>query len=65
MFPDRLAQLRHEAALTQQAVADILHMRRDVYRRYEKGVYELPLWALIKLTKLYKVSTDYILELDI
>ena len=39
-------------------------MRRDVYRRYEKGIYELPLWALIKLTKLYKVTSDYILELD-
>ena len=64
MFPDRLAKLRHNAGLTQQAVADILHMRRDVYRRYEKGIYELPVWALIQLAKLYGTSTDHILELD-
>ena len=49
MFPDRLAKLRNNAGLTQQAVADILHMRRDVYRRYEKGIYELPVWTLIQL----------------
>jgi len=64
MFPDRLAELRSDAGLTQQAVADILHMRRDVYRRYEKGIYELPVWALIQLAKLYGTSTDHILELD-
>ncbi|MBQ4090374.1 MAG: helix-turn-helix transcriptional regulator [Clostridia bacterium] len=64
MFPERLAQLRKNSDLTQQQVADLLCMRRDVYRRYEKGIYELPLWALIKLTKLYKVTSDYILELD-
>lgn len=64
MFPDRLAKLRNNAGLTQQAVADILHMRRDVYRRYEKGIYELPVWALIQLAKLYGTSTDHILELD-
>ena len=64
MFPDRLAQLRQRDHMSQQAVADILHMRRDVYRRYEKGIYELPLWALVKLTEIYNVSSDYILELD-
>ena len=64
MFPERLAQLRTDADLTQQQVADLLYMRRDVYRRYEKGIYELPLWALIKLAKLYNVTSDYILELD-
>ena len=64
MFPDRLAELRSDAGLTQQAVADILHMRRDVYRRYEKGIYELSVWALIQLAKLYGTSTDHILELD-
>ena len=36
-------------------------MRREVYRRYESGEREIPLWALIKLAELYHTSTDYIL----
>lgn len=38
-------------------------MRREVYRRYETGEREIPVWALIKLAGLYKTSTDYILGL--
>lgn len=38
-------------------------MNREVYRRYEKGIREIPVWALIKLAGLYGVSTDYILGL--
>ncbi len=38
-----------------------LHLNREVYRRYEKGERELPVWALIKLADLYRTSTDYIL----
>ncbi|MEG0876526.1 MAG: transcriptional regulator, partial [Oscillospiraceae bacterium] len=29
--------------------------------RYEKGIREIPVWALIKLSELYEVSVDYIL----
>ena len=36
-------------------------MRREVYRRYESGEREIPVWALIKLADLYNTSTDYIL----
>lgn len=36
-------------------------MRREVYRRYESGEREIPVWALIKLADLYHTSTDYIL----
>lgn len=36
---------------------------REVYRRYEAGLREIPVWALIKLSELYNVSTDYILGL--
>ena len=36
---------------------------REVYRRYERGVHEIPVWAVIKLAKYYQTSTDYILGL--
>ena len=38
-------------------------MNLEVYRRYEKGIREIPVWALLKLARLYGTSTDYILGL--
>lgn len=59
----RIRDLREDNDKTQQAIADYLCMNRDVYRRYECGEREIPVWALIKLAKYYHTSTDYILEL--
>lgn len=59
----RLEDLRIDADKTQEEIANILDCKREVYRRYEKGVYEIPVWALIKLSEYYQVSTDYILGL--
>lgn len=61
---NRLEELRLDSDMTQQQIADYLNMKREVYRRYEKGVYEIPVWALIKLSELYGVSADYILGID-
>ncbi len=59
----RLADLRIDNDLTQQQVADILHCQREVYRRYESGVRELPLSYAIILAKYYNVSLDYLVGL--
>ena len=61
MFFQRLEDLRVDSDKTQAAIAKVLHCQREVYRRYEKGERDLPVWALIKLADYYKVSTDYIL----
>lgn len=61
MFFQRLTDLRVDADKTQQEVADVLNCKREVYRRYEKGVYEIPVWAVIKLAQYYGTSTDYLL----
>ena len=63
MFFQRLEDLRNDADKTQEEIAHILNCKREVYRRYEKGTYELPVWALIKLAAYYETSTDYILGL--
>ena len=63
MFFQRLAYLRIDSDKTQQEIADLLECKREVYRRYEKGIHEIPVWALIKLAEYYKTSTDYILGL--
>lgn len=64
MFFQRLEDLRIDHDKTQQEIADVLQCRREVYRRYEKGTRELPVWALIKLANFYGTTTDYILGLE-
>lgn len=63
MYFRRIAELRSDNDKTQRWVADYLHMNLEVYRRYEKGLREIPVWALIKLSELYGVSVDYLLGL--
>lgn len=64
MFFRRLSELRLDNDKTQKEIANYLHCNREVYRRYEKGINEIPVWALIKLSCYYEVTTDYILELS-
>lgn len=63
MYFQRLEDLRIDADKTQEEIAEVLNCQREVYRRYEKGIHEIPVWALIKLSEYYHVSTDYILGL--
>ena len=53
-----------DSDMTQRQVAEYLNMQLTVYRRYEKGEREIPVWALIKLAQLYGTTTDYILGLS-
>lgn len=63
MLYPRIEDLRIDKDLRQKDVAEYLHMQLEVYRRYEKGERELPVWALIRLAALYQTSTDYVLGL--
>ncbi len=60
MYLKRLEDLRIDRDLTQKNIADILHCQREVYRRYEKGVRELPLSYAVILADYYHVSLDYL-----
>ncbi|WP_050697021.1 MULTISPECIES: helix-turn-helix transcriptional regulator [Eubacteriales] len=64
MYFHRIEDLRIDSDKTQQEIADMLNCKREVYRRYEKGLREIPVWALIKLARYYHVSTDYLLGLS-
>lgn len=59
-FP-RIEDLRVDHDLTQIQVARVLECNREVYRRYEKGIREIPVWALIRLAEYYDCSVDYLL----
>ena len=63
MYFQRLEDLRTDKDKTQKDIAGILNCNREVYRRYEKGIHEIPVWAIIKLADYYKTSVDYLLGL--
>lgn len=64
MYFPRIEELRTDCDKTQKQIASYLHLNREVYRRYEKGEREIPVWAVIKLAEYYHTTTDYILGLS-
>ena len=58
----RYKELRGKTS--QENVAEYLGCTTRTYRDYEKGVNPMPLEYIIKLSKLYNVSIEYLLGLD-
>ncbi len=56
----RIRDLREDHDKTQQNIADILGTSQTMYARYERGASELPVRHLIRLSKYYNVSMEYI-----
>lgn len=61
MYFQRITDLRKEHNLSQQDVANILHCQREVYRRHEKGIRDIPVSSILILSRYYNVSVDYLL----
>ena len=59
----RIRDLREDADLTQQQVAEILMCDQSLYSKYERGERQLPLEAAIQLAVFYKTSMDYLVGL--
>ncbi len=59
----RIRDLREDHDMTQRELASHLCCSQQVYSNYELGQRDIPTDILIKLAKLYRVSTDYILGL--
>lgn len=60
MYFRRIADIRIDRDIKQKEIAAELGLNVDVYRRYEKGQREIPVWALLKLADLYRTSVDYL-----
>jgi len=60
----RVRDLREDHDMTQKQVAAKLNCSQQVYSNYELGQRDIPTDILIKLSKLYHVSVDYILNLS-
>lgn len=59
----RIYELRTDNDLKQREIAEILNCSQRVYSNYERGDLDIPTEILIKLSKHYNVSVDYILEI--
>lgn len=57
-FPERLAFLRKQKALTQQALADAINIHVSQYKRYEGGTSQPTLDVLRRLAVALSVSAD-------
>lgn len=59
---ERIANLRNDKDITQQVLADYLHITQRSYSRYETGEANIPLEILCKIADYFGVSIDYLLE---
>lgn len=64
MICDRIKELREKNGLTQSALAKKFGLTRSAVNAWEMGISVPSAQYLIALSRLFKVSTDYLLELD-
>ena len=57
----RIRDLREDHDLTQKQVAQLLGMSQTGYSKYETGENDIPTVILIKLSRFYNTSIDYLL----
>lgn len=64
-FGNRLKTLRIKKKLTQQQLADLLGLTKSVISAYENGLRYPAYDVLIKIASIFKVSTDFLLGVEI
>lgn len=64
-FGKRLKTLRIKKKLTQQQLADLLGLTKSVISAYENGLRYPAYDVLIKISRIFKVSTDFLLGVEI
>ena len=64
MIYKRIRDLREDKDITQRSIAKELNCSQQVYSNYELGQRDIPTDILIKLSRFYNVSVDYILGIS-
>ena len=59
-YNERIRNIREDNFLTQQKVADLLHIGQRTYADYESGKTRIPIDNILILAQYYNVSMDYI-----
>lgn len=63
-FGLKLKELRNQASLTQEQLADKLGIKKATVSYYEKGERTPSPDVLIKIAEIFHVSTDYLLGIE-
>lgn len=65
MIGDKLKRLRLDKNLTQEDMANLLHIKRQSYGGYERNITVPDIGTLKILAEFFNVSLDIILEINI
>lgn len=65
MISDKIAALRREAGLSQEALAERLEVSRQSVSKWESGMSVPDVDRIVELSRLFGVSTDYLLRDDV
>ena len=58
---NRLKEIRRKNKCTQLKIGNLLYLTQSGYSNYERGVADIPVPVLLKLSEFYKTSIDYLL----
>lgn len=61
---DTVKKIREEKGLTQQQIADLIHMHRSNYSRIESGERDLSIEALNKIAKFFGMTLDQLVNFN-
>ena len=59
-YNERIREIREDNSMTQQKIADLLHIGQRTYSDYESGKTRIPIDNIMILARFYNVSMDYI-----
>jgi len=57
----RIRDLREDADLTQQQIAEYLHCDQSLYSKYERGERDVPLYVIVCLAEFFDTNMDYLI----
>lgn len=63
-FHTRLKECRQAKGLTQKQMAELIETTERAYQYYESGTRNPNLYTLVRISRILKVSTDYLLDND-
>ena len=64
MLSKRLKELRIENNYSQYEIANLIGIAQVTYSHYELGRRSISMQILVKIAKIYNVSTDYLLGIS-
>lgn len=64
MLKDTLIHLRKKEGLSQEQLAEVIHVSRQTISKWENGVSEPDITSLVKIAQFFNISLDKLLAID-